>query len=154
MKILLKKDVKGTGKRGEIKDVADGYARNCLIPGGLAVPAEGKAAREAEAVRAAAERRLKARRRDISDVARSIRGLVLEFVEPVSEGGRLYSAVAPDRIAAELKAKAKAKVKAKDVSVAAPIKAPGEYEATVRLSSERAETVRIVVRPKEGADQR
>jgi large subunit ribosomal protein L9 len=131
MKVILLQKVKGLGDADEVKDVADGYARNFLFPNHLAVQASGHAVQEL-AVRQKKETR--AAERDLKDsqkLAEKLDGLEVELAEKASEQGLLYAAVTPLKVATTLSALG-FEVN-KDHLVMQTIKEPGTYQATVKL---------------------
>lgn len=145
MKVILLRDIKNVGKKGEIKEVNDGHARNYLLPQKLAVVATLVAEQSLARADQYAERREKRQRIQAKRDAKIIRGLQLEFVEPAAASGRLYSAVTVDRIAAQIK---KAGPEIFRVELAEPIKRPGDYSFKVFVSKEIATEIRIQVRAK------
>lgn len=132
MKVILLEDVAGLGKKGEVKDVAPGYARNLLIPRGLAEEATPGRLREREhreRVQEQKNRRLEAESRA---QAQLLEQRVLHFRAAAGEGGRLFGSVDAADIAEELKRQG-FDVDKKKILLEEPIKATGRYEVTVKL---------------------
>ena len=103
MKVLLEQDVKGTGKKGDIVNVSDGYARNFLFPKKLAAPADASAVNAANIQKsAAAHRRFEAGVKARED-AKLLEGQVVTLTARVGEGGKLFGAITGKEIAAALK---------------------------------------------------
>lgn len=127
--VILQRDVKGVGRKGEKKDVSDGHARNYLIPQGFAVAATEKAlgeTRRAEAVRAARERRAIKEARALQ---RKLDGATVTIRARVSEAGTLYAAVGPAQLAQELERRGDAVIP--EMVALTPVKRPGPAEADV-----------------------
>ena len=132
MKVILLEDVPGLGRKGEVKDVAPGYARNLLIPKGLAEEATPGRLREREhqeRVQQQKNRRLEAESRA---QAQLLEQQVLHFRMAAGEGGRLFGSVNAADIAEELK-RLGFDVDKKKITLKEPIKATGRYEVLVRL---------------------
>lgn len=131
MEVILRKDVKGIGKKGEKKEVSDGHARNYLIPQGLAVAATDKAVMEAKrsaAIKASKERR---EEKEAKRLRASLDGRKVEIRAKVAESGTLYAAVGPTQVAAELQKAGIAVIP--EMVAMTPVKAPGTVEATVAV---------------------
>lgn len=145
MKVLLRKDVSGLGKKGDVKEVSEGYARNALLPNGSVVVASDGAVRQETEKRKGAENRKRRAARDAGRTARSIDGAVLEFVEPTAETGRLYAALGEDRIADRVEKEFG--VRPDVVAVRAPIKEPGAHVVDLTFGGARAR-ITCTVAPK------
>ncbi|MDT8896722.1 50S ribosomal protein L9 [Thermanaerothrix sp. 4228-RoL] len=144
MKVLLIKDVYKLGRAGDVKKVADGYARNYLIPQGLAVLATPGALKRAETIRAQAAARREALNNELSGVAQRINGLVLTFAARASETGKLYGSVTPQMIAEAINQKLGTQINRHQVETE-PIRTLGEHFARVRLTVDLLPEVRIIV---------
>lgn len=145
MKVVLLKNVQGVGRFGDIKEVADGYARNYLFARKLAAPATEPLLR-----RVAEDKRSlnleKQRRLDrMKDLAKKLDGLTLEFfAEKLSSSGKLYAGIGAQRIAEEL-ARRGFEVKRQDVHLPQPIKEPGVHDVRIVLSRGLEAAVRCLV---------
>lgn len=144
MKVLLIKDVYKLGRAGDVKKVADGYARNYLIPQGLAILATPGALKRAEAIRAQAAARRAALNNELSGLAQRINGLVLTFPARASETGKLYGSVTPQMIAEAINQKLGTQINRHQVETE-PIRTLGEHHARVRLTVDLLPEVRIIV---------
>ncbi len=144
MKVLLIKDVYKLGRAGDVKKVADGYARNYLIPQGLAILATPGALKRAEAIRAQAAARRAALNNELSGLAQRINGLVLTFPARASETGKLYGSVTPQMIAEAINQKLGTQINRHQVETE-PIRTLGEHRARVRLTVDLLPEVRIIV---------
>ena len=150
MKVVFLKEVEGSGRIGEIKNVADGYARNFLLPKGLAAPATADAIRRAEA-KAAAEAKKQALLDEAAQaVAQSLAGASITIIAKAGSKGRLFGSVTQADVAAEVAKLLDHEVDRHQVLLAEPIKEVGDYEVTVQLSRNVRATVPLQV-VKEGA---
>jgi len=143
MKIILLKKIPGLGNEGDIKDVAQGYARNFLIPQNLAKEATNQAIAEVEAKK---EKQVKQAQSDLEKVEKlsaELEGQVIEISAKASEEGTLYAAVSPAKIAKVLKSKGfevdKDKIKIDH------IKELGEHEILIELSHGLDARITLVV---------
>jgi len=145
MKVILTRDVERLGTKGSIVNVADGYARNFLIPKGMAIKATKNNLAQAEAMRRAreaAEARAIARAREIADKLASIR---LEIPVKVGKQGKMYGSVTAQDIAEALAASHEIEVDRRQMELDEPIRQLGDYEIRVRLHPEVSATVTVSV---------
>lgn len=145
MKVLLRDDVDNLGRKGEVVTVADGYARNYLVPRGLAIQATRGIAKQAEAMQ---RNRAAKEARDIED-ARELAGrLGATFVVVTARAGdegKLFGSVTNSDIAAALQRDQGIVVDRRHVELDEPIKELGDTEVTVRLHPEVTATLRVTV---------
>jgi large subunit ribosomal protein L9 len=153
MEVVLLKDVKGLGNRGDIEDVADGYARNYLIPRKLAVPATEGARKQAKQMAQAEERREEAERQEAQSVADKLAGTEVEFEVKAGESGRLYGSVTSGDIAERLSAKLGDEFDKRKIQLDEPIKETGVRSIDVRLHPEVEFTVKVVVKTEAGEEE-
>jgi large subunit ribosomal protein L9 len=146
VRVIFLQNIKGTARIGDVKNVADGYARNFLIPKNLARPATAEAEKQAEVLRKKRESENLADKDNAAELAKTIEGLVLEITEDVNEEGRLYGSINAKRIAREL-AKNKIKIKEGLINLPEPIKAIGEYEVEVELHPEVKTKIKVKISP-------
>jgi large subunit ribosomal protein L9 len=144
MKVLLLEDVKGSGKKGEVINVSDGYARNFLLPRKMAEPADAQAINAANIQKSAAQHRrftagIKAR-----ETAQALEGHTIHVKARVGENGKLFGTVSGKEIAAALKEQKGVDVDKKKISVD-PIRALGEYPAKLSLFEGISVTVKVIV---------
>jgi large subunit ribosomal protein L9 len=132
VKVVLLKDVPGTGKAGTVVEVKEGHARNYLLPRGLAMEATEGALRQLEDRRRAAQQRLERERQAIAEQKRRLEALVLEIRARAGERGRLFGAVTSQQIAEALAARG-FPVTRKQVELDDPIRVEGFYKVPVRL---------------------
>ena len=133
MKVILLKDVPGTGTAGAICEVKEGYARNYLIPRGLAVPASDGAVRALTHQRQAEQRRTERRRLEAEALVDRLRGVVLEVRSRAGEGGRLYGSVTAQHVVEALAARGFS-ISKRQVEMDRPIRAEGFYQVPVRVA--------------------
>ena len=145
MKVILLADVKGMGKKDEIHNVSDGYARNFLFPKKLAVEATAGAAKEIERKRAAERQREMERRQEADKKAASLRGKVINLVGKCGSQGRLYGSITAAEVAAALEKQHGVKVDKKKIDLSETIRSTGEYECVVKLYPEISAKMKIVV---------
>ncbi len=136
MKVILLADVKGTGKKQEIVNVSDGYARNFLFPKKLAMEATPGAAREVERRQAAERQRETERRLAAEKKASSLRGKVVTVVAKCGAQGRLYGSVTGAEIAEALKAQHGVEIDKRKIELSEPIRTVGETDIVVKLYTE------------------
>lgn len=133
MKIILNADVKHLGEEGDVKVVANGYARNYLFPRNLAVPYNDMTVAYFESRRAEIEARKEEKRKDAASVKDKLEALVIEIVMPAGANGKLYGAVTNQTLSDELY-KAGFEIERKRIEIPGlAIKSVGKYHALVRL---------------------
>ncbi len=145
MQVLLEQDVKGTGKKGDIVNVSDGFARNYLLPRKLASPADAAAVNAMNIQKSAAQhRRFQAGLKAQEDVKR-LENTVVTIHARVGEGGKLFGAVTGKEIAAALSEQKGIELDKKKIQTA-PIRATGEYSVKASLFEGVATTFRVIVK--------
>lgn len=133
MKVVLLKDVKGQGKRDDIINVSDGYARNFLFPQKLAMEATTGAMKEIQLKRAAQDAREAEALRQAQEKADGLKGKVIELKVKCGDKGRLYGSVTSAEVADALEKQHGVKVDKRKLDLGEPIKEVGEREITVWL---------------------
>ncbi|HYE60129.1 MAG TPA: 50S ribosomal protein L9 [Candidatus Kapabacteria bacterium] len=145
MKVILLRDVPGTGKKGDVKDVADGYARNFLVKQGLVkVATPGGVSQLA----ASTDRKKKEAAQDLKvsqALAAKVDGMEVEVQGKVSQEGTLYAAVGPKVIAEAVKRQLGAAVKPEQVRIPTPIKELGEATVTIAFGHGLEAELRVTV---------
>ena len=147
MKVILTKDVAKLGKSGEMKNVADGFATNFLIPQKLAVPAAGGAYRAWQHDIASREEKRQRERADAEIAATRIASTTLTMGVKVGEGGKLFGSITAQDIADALGRRGISVDKNK-VDLEQPLKSLGTYKVAVRVLSGMTPEVTVVVEPK------
>ena len=144
MKVLLLQDVKGSGKKGEVINVSDGYARNFLLPRKMAEPADAQAINAANIQKSAAQHRKFTAGVKAREIAQALDGHSIRVKARVGENGKLFGTVSGKEIAAALKEQKGVDVDRKKISVD-PIRALGEYPAKLSLFEGISVTVKVIV---------
>ena len=147
MKVVLRADVDGLGRRGDVCEVADGYARNYLVPRGLALKSSAGAASQAVAMRRAAVARAAVVYQDAAELAERLAAKVIAVSAKAAAGGHLYGSVGPADIAAALQAQSGIEVDRRSFVLDSPIKDAGAHLVTCRLHPEVELTVTVEVVP-------
>ena len=133
MKVILLQDVKGHGKKGELCNVSDGYARNFLFPKKLAVEADNAALNELKNREASAAFKKKQADEQARDIASKIGGKKIRISAKGGSNGRLFGSVTTAEIAEAIKKDFGCDIDKKKISLSSDIKNYGEYSATVKL---------------------
>jgi large subunit ribosomal protein L9 len=149
MKVILQKTVARLGDPGDVADVADGYARNFLIPRGLAVRAEKGAVRHAESLQRAHRSRTEAQRGEFEAIAARIIQTPVVVTARAGEEGKLFGSVTAADIAAALSAETGVAVDRRDIHLEEPIRSVGTHQVTVHLHAEVDPVITIDVRAQE-----
>ena len=147
MKVILTSDVAKIGKSGELKDVADGFARNYLIARKLAVPAAGGAYRAWQHDIASREEKRRREREEAEIAANRINSTTLTMGVKVGEGGKLYGSITAKEIADALGRRGIV-VDRHKIELDEPLKALGTYKVAVKVFAGMTPEVTIVVEPK------
>lgn len=145
MKVILLADVKGTGKKGEMHEVSDGYARNFLLPKKLAKPATVQAVGEMKAKQESNAYHAEVQRKEAEDMAKRLNEVTVKITAKAGNGGRLFGAVTTKEIAEAINAQEKLSIDKKKIVIDGDIKAYGTYEATVKLHPGIAAKVKVAV---------
>jgi len=145
MKVLLLKDVKDLGKAGEIHDVADGYARNYLVPHGLATAATEANIRQAKQQREAQARRAAKAEQENKTLAARIDGVEVHFHAHVGEQERLYGSITSADIAKEVSRVVGQEIDRHHIELEEPIRELGTFRVPIRLGHGATATVNVVV---------
>lgn len=134
MKVVFLEQVEGTAYPGDVKDVADGFARNYLLPRKLAVPATRSAMQRGDALAKREEKRQAKLDDDANRLAKKLEGTVLSFEEHVGEQGRLYGSVTVSHIADRLAEVLREDFDRHKVLLSEPLRTLGRHEVRLRLS--------------------
>lgn len=132
MKVLLKQDVKGQGKAGQVVNVSDGYARNFLFPRQLAVPADAQVMSEVRSKQESAEYHARVEKEAAMRAADSLKGKVLKISAKAGSAGRLFGAVTTKEVAEALAKQFGIKVDKRKITMD-DIKSYGTYTAEIKL---------------------
>jgi len=149
MQVLLLKDVDGLGHAGDVKKVADGYARNFLIPRGLGLPATPGGVKAAEQARAAKVRREARALSEAQALAQLLDGQTVVFQARAGEADRLYGSITNANIAEALQAKVGREIDKRKIVLEEPLRELGAHTVTIHLAPEAEAKVIVVVEREE-----
>jgi large subunit ribosomal protein L9 len=145
VKVVFLKDVSSKGKAGEIRDVADGYARNFLFPKGLALQATEVATKKAQAQADGKVRHLEHLNEELDELAKLIESKELHFKAKAGEKGRLHGSITTANIAEELSKIVNAEIDKKRIILDEPLRHIGEHEVTIKLSKEIEAKIKVII---------
>ena len=135
MKVVLLQDVKGQGKKNDIINVSDGYARNFLFPRKLAVVADAKAINDVNNKKSSEAHKIEVEKANASALASKINETKVVISAEAGKDGRFYGAITAKDIAAALKAQAGIEIDKRKIELDAQIKAFGSYFVEIKLYS-------------------
>lgn len=145
MIVILQKDLKGTGKAGDVVKVSDGYARNMLIPKGIAKEAtEGNIKSLKKQKEIAAEKKAE-QKASAEETAKKISALSVTIKTKSGEGGRLFGSITSKDIAQALADQHKIKVDKKKIELESPIKQTGTFTVPIKLYPEVSAQLKVTV---------
>lgn len=142
MKVILLKDIKGTGKKDQIIEASDGFARNYLFPRKLAVEASASNLNAIENAKSAQSHRKEVERQEAQELAKKMGDMVVEIAVRAGENGRLYGKVTNQEVADALKAKYGMDIDKRKITVDA-VKNVGETEAVIKLCPEISAKIKL-----------
>lgn len=145
MKVILLKDVKGSGKAGDTLNVADGYARNFLLARGLAVEANAKNLNELAGKKASAQHKLDVEKAENEKIAAALEGKEVVIKAKAGQGGKLFGAVTSGAVAEALKESYGQTVDKKKIVLGSEIKSFGDYTAVIKMTQGVSCSVKIKV---------
>jgi large subunit ribosomal protein L9 len=145
MKVLLTETVDNLGSAGEVKKVADGYARNFLIPKGLAVPATARVLKQAELQSQAEARRQKQAKGKAELLARTLSQMTLTFQVKAGEKDKLYGSITSADIAEALERETGQTIDKRKIELEEPIRELGSYYVPIKLLPDFVPRVAVVV---------
>jgi large subunit ribosomal protein L9 len=151
MKVLFKKDVPDVARAGQVKDVADGYARNFLIPRGLAVAATSAALRQVADLQAAAVRHATEEERAAQALKARLEAQPVVVESKAGSQGRLYGSLTTMDVASAIQKQLGASVDRRDLEITEPVRQVGSYKVTARLHRAVTATITVEVRAIGGA---
>ncbi len=145
MKVVFLKDVSSKAKSGDIKEVADGYARNFLIPKGLASIATPDAMKKAQDQEQGKIRRKEKLHDELSELAQQIEGKELHFKAKAGEKGRLHGSITTANIAGQLADVVKAEIDKKKIMLKEPLRQLGEHEVSIEFSKDVIAKIKVII---------
>jgi large subunit ribosomal protein L9 len=144
MKIILLKDIEKLGKKYEIKEVKEGYARNFLIPQGLAKQVTKEALRWLEIQKETEAKKIEEELKNVQELASSIDGYELTIPVKVSEGGQLYENINSQKIAERLQAE-NFMIDKKQIELEKPIKELGEFLVKIKFKHNLEAEIKVII---------
>jgi len=147
VRVILKVEVRGLGRAGEIKDVADGYARNYLLPKGLAIEATGGELKLLAQERQSEKTKKDRAHRDAEELAARLGEVTLVFKLKAGERGKTFGSVTAKEVADALKKEAKAEIDKTKIVLHEPLRSLGVHKVEVRLLSDVRANVTVAIEP-------
>ncbi|NDI36926.1 50S ribosomal protein L9 [Chengkuizengella sediminis] len=144
MKVIFLQDVKGQGKKGEVKNVSEGYARNFLIPRGLVSLATGSNVKQLEQKKKSEQKKKDQLKLDAELLAKKIESTTIEMKTKAGEGGRLFGSITNKQIAEELK-KQKIVVDKRKIELDSPIRTLGVTKVSIKIHPEVTAVAKVQV---------
>ena len=145
MKVILQQDVRGHGKKGQLVEVSDGYARNFLLPKKLAVSATAENVNTMKQQEKARKAQQAAEKAEAEATAKKLEGLMVKIPAKAGEGGRLFGAVTAKEISEALAAQHGLNIAKAKLVLDEPIKSCGGYQVKAKLGYEVTGTVNVMV---------
>lgn len=144
MKVVLQEDVKGSGKKGELVNVSDGYARNFLFPRKLAKEANAQAMNELKNAQAAAEHRVQVEKDNANEAKAKLDGKSVKITAKAGQGGKLFGSVTSKEIAEAIRAQYQVTIDKRRIE-SADIKAFGTFTCEIKLYTGISAKIFVVV---------
>lgn len=148
MKLILTQDVKGQGKKDQVINVSDGYARNFLLPKGLAVPADAKAMNEIKGKEESRLHKIETEKAAAKEIAAKLETITVKITGQAGADGRLYGSVTAKDIAEALEKQHGIVIDKRKLTLSEAIKSFGTYNTEVKLYPEITGKVKVVVSDK------
>lgn len=149
MKVILLKDVKGTGKKGEVKEVSDGYARNFLLPKKMAVVADNTAVKELNEKNKAAENKAQKEYEAALALGKKMEEMNIVIYSKAGDAGRLFGSITSKDIAEQLKKQHEIVVDKRKVLLNEPIRTLGSMNVEIKIHQKVTTKIRVDVREKQ-----
>ncbi len=145
MKVIFLQDVKGSGKKDEIKEVSDGYARNFLIGKGLAVEATAKNLSDLAGKKSSEQHKIDVAKAQAVESAAKLKGKKVVIKAKAGAGGKLFGAVTAGNVSEAVEAQLGVKAEKKKIALSSEIKAFGTYTAEIKLYTGVSEKITVDV---------
>ena len=145
MKVIFLQDVKGSGKKGEVKNVADGYARNMLLPKGLAVEANATNMTKLKGQQDSAQHKIDMEKKAANDAADKLRGKKVTIKAKAGSNDRLFGSVTAGNVSDAISEQFGIKVDKKKITLNTDIKAFGSYTAEIKFYTGISEKIDVEV---------
>ncbi|MFM8520810.1 MAG: 50S ribosomal protein L9 [Acidimicrobiaceae bacterium] len=145
MKVLLRSDIKGIGRRGDIVNVSSGHARNFLLPNDLAIVANAGTIAQAEVMRKAREQQIAADRESARLVATSLSTTVIKIAAKAGNEGRLFGSINAAEIAKAVLDQTGVTIDRKNIQVETPLRQLGEHSVSAEIFSDVVATLKLEI---------
>ncbi len=145
MKVIFSADVRGQGKKGEMKEVSDGYARNYLLPRGLAVAATQDNLNAMKLRDAAKKRQMELEKAAAQENAKKLEGIIVKVKAKAGDSGRLFGSVTSKEISEALAEQHGIEIEKNKIVQAEPIKSFGSYEVKCKFGYEISGVIHVLV---------
>lgn len=145
MKVIFKTDVRGQGKKGELKEVSDGYARNFLLPKGLAEAATQDNLNAMKLRDAAKKKQIEKEKALAQENAKKLEGIVVKIPAKAGDKGRLFGSVTSKEISEALKAQHGIEIEKNKIVQAEPIKSFGSFEVKCKFGYEISGVIHLLI---------
>lgn len=149
MKVILIKDVKGSGKVGDILNVADGYARNYLLARGFAIEATAKNINDLEGKKASEQHRLDVAKSEAEAAAKKLNGGTVTVKAKAGQGGKLFGSVTAATVSELISAQFGENIDKKKIVLSSDIKAYGDYSIDIKMTQGVTAKMTVKVLPEE-----
>jgi large subunit ribosomal protein L9 len=145
MKVLLRSDIKGIGRRGDIVNVSSGHARNFLLPNDLAIVANAGTIAQAEVMRKSREQQIAADRESARLVAASLSSTVIKIAAKAGNEGRLFGSINAAEIAKAVLDQTGVTIDRKNIQVETPLRQLGEHSVSAEIFSDVVATLKLEI---------
>lgn len=149
MKVILLKDVKGTGKKNEVKEVSDGYARNFLLPKKLAVPADNTNMKELNEKNKSIENKAQKEYEAAVELGKRMEELNVVIYSKAGDGGRLFGSITSKDIAEQIKKQHNIEVDKRKITLDEPIRVLGSRFVDIKIHQKVTTKIRVDVKEKQ-----
>ena len=149
MKVILLKDVKGTGKKNEVKEVSDGYARNFLLPKKLAVPADNTNMKELNEKNKSIENKAQKEYEAAVELGKKMEELSVVIYSKAGDGGRLFGSITSKDIAEQIKKQHNIEVDKRKITLDEPIRVLGSRFVDIKIHQKVTTKIRVDVKEKQ-----
>lgn len=149
MKVILLKDIKGTGKKGEVKEVSDGYARNFLLSKKMAVVADSTNIKELNEKNKSKELKSQKEYEEAIELGNKMENMSVTIYSKAGEGGRLFGSITSKDISEQLKKKHEIEVDKRKISLDEPIRTLGSRFVEIKIHQKVTTKIKVDVREKQ-----
>ena len=149
MKVILLKDIKGTGKKNEVKEVSDGYARNFLLPKKLAVPADNTNMKELNEKNKSKENKAQKEYEAAVELGKKMEELSVVIYSKAGDGGRLFGSITSKDIAEQIKKQHNIEVDKRKITLDEPIRVLGSRFVDIKIHQKVTTKIRVDVKEKQ-----